>query len=122
LTSPTPTIFQALGAEDGITNAVNQFYERVVADPELAPYFKDVDMISLRRHQTAMLIAATGGPQKYAGQDMAEAHQGLDITDAAFNKVVGHLGDTLQAVGADAQTIGAVVEALSPLRPAIVSA
>ena len=122
MTSSTPTLYQALGAEDGIRGAVDAFYERVVADPELAPYFADVDMISLRRHQTDMLVTATGGPRTYTGQDMAEAHSGLDITDGAFNKVVGHLGATLQAAGADEQTIGSVVEALSPLRSAIVSA
>ncbi len=61
-------------------------------------------MISLRRHQTDMLVTATGGPQQYTGQDMAEAHHGLNITDAAFDKVVGHLGATLEAAGADART------------------
>jgi hemoglobin len=122
VTSPTPTLYQALGAEAGIRSAVDVFYERVVADPDLAPYFSGVDMIALRRHQTDMLVTATGGPRVYTGQDMAEAHYGLDITNAAFDKVVGHLGATLQAAGADAQTIGSVVEALSPLRSAIVSA
>jgi hemoglobin len=53
---------------------------------------------------------------------MAEAHSGLDITDAAFDKVVGHLGATLEAAGAGPDSIGAVVAALSPLRSSIVSA
>lgn len=122
MTSPTQSLYQALGADDGIKNAVDAFYERVVADPDLAHYFSGVDMISLRRHQTDMLVAATGGPQQYTGQEMAEAHHGLDITDAAFDKVVGHLGATLQTAGASSESIGAVVDALSPLRPAIVSA
>jgi len=122
VTSPTPTLYETLGAEGGIRKAVGDFYTRVVADPDLADYFDGVDMVSLRRHQTDMLVAATGGPQRYTGQDMAEAHGGLQITDAAFDKVVGHLGATLTAAGAGDDTIGAVVAALSPLRPAIVSA
>lgn len=122
MTSSTSTLYETLGAEDGIRGAVDAFYERVIADPDLAPYFDGIDLISLRRHQTDMLVTATGGPRTYTGQDMAEAHEGLNITDEAFNKVVGHLGATLEAAGADAQTIGKVVEALSPLRSAIVTA
>ena len=122
MSSTAPSLSESLGECDAIRGAVNAFYERVVADPDLAPYFEGVDMISLRRHQTDMLVTATGGPQQYTGQDMAEAHSGLDITDAAFDTVVGHLGATLEAAGAGADSIGAVVAALSPLRSSIVSA
>ena len=112
MTSPTPTLYEALGAEGGIRDAVDAFYARVVADIDLADFFAGVDM----------LVSATGGPRQYTGQDMAEAHRGLNITDAAFDKVVGHLGATLAAAGADDDSIGAVVAALSPLRSSIVSA
>jgi hemoglobin len=121
-TSSTSPLYEALGGEDGIRGAVQGFYERVLADPDLAPYFAGVDMESLQRHQTDMLVTATGGPRQYNGQDMAEAHSGLDITEDAFDKVVGHLGATLKAAGADDDSIGAVVAALSPLRSSIVSA
>lgn len=122
MTISSPTLYESLGAEDGIGAAVSAFYERVLADPELAGYFEGVDMFTLRRHQTDMLVTATGGPQQYTGQDMAEAHEGLQITDAAFDKVVGHLGATLVAAGASDDAIAAVVAALSPLRSSIVSA
>jgi hemoglobin len=94
----------------------------VVADPELAGYFDGIDMPRLRRHQVEMLVSATGGPLEYSGRDMAVAHHGLNITDAAFDKVVGHLGATLASAGADDDSIGAVVAALAPLRSSIVSA
>ena len=122
MTISTPTLYETLGAEDGIRTAVTAFYERVLADPDLVGYFEGVDMHSLRRHQTDMLVTATGGPRQYTGQDMAEAHHGLEITDAAFDKVVGHLGATLVAAGAGDDSIAAVVAALSPLRSSIVSA
>lgn len=122
MTISTPTLYESLGEVDGIRAAVDAFYERVLADPELAGYFQDVDMNSLRRHQTDMLVTATGGPRQYTGQDMAEAHDGLNITSAAFDRVVGHLGATLVAAGAGDDSIAAVVAALSPLRSSIVSA
>jgi hemoglobin len=122
VTISTPTLYESLGEVDGIRAAVDAFYERVLADPELAGYFQDVDMNTLRRHQTDMLVTATGGPRQYTGQDMAEAHDGLNITSAAFDRVVGHLGATLVAAGAGEDAIAAVVAALSPLRSSIVSA
>ena len=117
----TPTLYEALGAETGIRAAVDQFYERVVADPRLAAYFQGVDMIGLRRHQVAMLSAATGGPKSYTGQEMAAAHAARAIDNAAFDRVVGHLQDTLVSLGVDEQTIAAVLGALSPLRSDIVT-
>jgi len=122
LKSSTSTLYDALGAEGGIRDAVDAFYRRVMADPELAGFFAGIDMPRLRRHQVDMLVSATGGPRQYTGKDMSAAHHGLNITDAAFNKVVGHLRATLASAGADDDSIAAVVEALAPLRSSIVSA
>ena len=122
MTSSTTTLYEKLGAEKGIAGAVDVFYERVTSDPTLAGYFAGVDMAALRRHQAAMLSAAAGGPRPYGGRSMAEAHGSLAITDSAFDAVVGHLGATLASAGASEETIGAVVDALAPLRSSIVTA
>jgi len=117
----TPTLYETLGAETGIRTAVDQFYDRVVADPRLAGYFVGVDMVGLRRHQVGMLSAATGGPKDYTGAEMAVAHAGRDIDNDAFDRVVGHLRDTLVSLGVQEQTITTVLGALSPLRSDIVT-
>ncbi len=122
MTSSTTTLYEKLGADEGIAGAVDGFYERVTSDPTLAAYFAGVDMAALRRHQSAMLSAAAGGPRPYAGRGMADAHGALAITDTAFDAVVGHLGATLTAAGASDETITAVVAALAPLRSSIVTA
>ena len=122
MTDAEPTLYETLGAEVGIRAAVEEFYDRVLTDPLLASYFGGVDMAALRRHQTEMLSAATGGPRRYNGPDMASAHSGLDVTDEAFDRVVGHLDAALVELGADDATIRSVLGALSPLRSAIVTA
>jgi hemoglobin len=122
VTETAASAYHSLGAETGLRSAVDDFYDRVQADPSLAPYFTGVDMATLKRHQVAMLSAATGGPQKYTGRDMASAHAGLAITDEAFDRVVGHLNATLVESGADDSTIRAVLGALAPLRASIVTA
>ena len=122
MTDPTSSVYESLGAEVGIRKVVDEFYDRVVADPYLAGYFSEVDMTALRRHQVDMLSAATGGPHQYTGKDMTAAHAGLQINGGAFDRVVGHLMATLTALGAPDDAITSVVAALGPLRPAIVTA
>ena len=116
------SIFERLGQEQGIRAAVDDFYERVVGDPELADYFEDVDLRKLRAHQTALLVQVTGGPAVYSGRDLAVAHERLGITPEDFDRVVGHLVATLTSFGVSAEDIGSIGEALGAHRDEIVTA
>jgi hemoglobin len=116
------SLYERLGKEAGIRTAVADFYVRVVSDPQLAPYFAGVDLPRLRRHQTALLVQVTGGPVEYSGRDLAAGHAGLDITPAAFDRVVGHLVATLTALGVSDDDIGEVGAALTAHRDDIVTA
>lgn len=116
------SLFERLGQEAGIRTAVDDFYVRVVADPQLAPHFEGIDLPRLRRHQTALLSQVTGGPVEYSGRDLATGHAGLGITPEDFDRVVGHLVGTLTALGVSAEDIGAVGGALTAHRDDIVTA
>lgn len=121
MTATRQSIYDTLGAEVGIRRVVDDFYERLTADPDLTKYFDGADMPVLRRHQVAMLSAATGGPNRYTGRDMASAHADLNITGEHFDRVVSHLVDTLADFAVDRETIAQVGAVLAPLRPIIVS-
>jgi hemoglobin len=71
------TIFDSIGGASSVNAAVDQFYLRVLDDPELKHYFAGVDMGKLKSHQRAFIAAAIGGPEIYSGRDMAAAHEGL---------------------------------------------
>ena len=114
------SIYEQLGREQGIGAAVQEFYERVVADPQLAPYFAGTDMTTLRRHQTALLVQVTGGPVRYEGRDLVQAHAGLGISPDDFDRVVVHLAGTLTDLGVDAAVVEQVGAALGAHREAIV--
>ena len=116
------TLYERLGQEVGIRAAVDDFYRRVVADPELAPWFEGVDLPQLRRHQAALLVQVTGGPVEYSGRELAAGHAGLGISSADFDRVVGHLVATLTALGVSEQDIAEVGAALSAHRDDIVTA
>jgi hemoglobin len=114
------SIYDEIGGREGVAVAVDTFYEHVMADDVLAPYFGETDMARQKRHLRAFLAAAVGGPARYEGRDMGAAHAGLAITDAAFDRVVGHLVTTLTELGVAPATIGAIGDALTPLRTRIV--
>jgi hemoglobin len=118
----TTTIYDAIGGPAAVGAAVTQFYERVLADPGLAPFFAGTDMTRLQSHQRAFIAAALGGPQLYAGRSMSAAHAGREIPDTAFDAVVGHLGATLIDLGVPAETVGVIASRLAPLRGEIVCA
>ena len=40
--------------------------------------------------------AASGGPLKYSGKDLATIHKGMKITDAEFDALMGHIIETLK--------------------------
>jgi len=114
------SLYEKLGEEVAIAKVVDDFYERVLADESLAPFFDGVDMPSLRRHQVAFLGAATGGPKAYTGPDLAAAHAGRAIKDEHFDRVVGHLVAALTSVGVAPDVVDEAVTALAPLRGTIV--
>jgi hemoglobin len=116
------SIFDSIGGRPAVGAAVDDFYPRLLADPELAGYFAGVDMAKLKAHQRSFIAAAIGGPEIYGGRDMAAAHRHLAITDADFDAVVGHLVATLDGLGVPAATIEAIGGKLAPLRADIVTA
>jgi hemoglobin len=115
------SIYQTLGREQGVRAAVDDFYRRVLADPQLASYFDGVDMARLRGHQARLLVQVTGGPAGYRGRDLAAAHEALGITPADFERVVEHLATTLADLGVDEGTVGQVGTALAAYRDDIVT-
>jgi hemoglobin len=116
------SIYDSIGGAPAVEAAVDSFYKRLLADPELSPFFAGVDMASLKTHQRAFIAAAIGGPDIYAGRDMAAAHSGLNIAGGDFDAVVGHLVDALAELGVPADTIGQIGGKLAPLRSDIVTA
>lgn len=116
------SIYDSIGGAGAVRAAVDDFYARVLADGQLAPFFTETDLNRLKAHQRAFIAAAIGGPEIYQGRDMASAHADLGIADSDFDAVVGHLVDTLSGLGVPEETIGQIGSVLAPLRSDIVTA
>ena len=116
-TARAVTDYEAVGGGAAVSAVVNDFYDRVLGDAQLAPYFEDVDMARLKRHQVLLVTKVLGGPDNYTGRPLDEAHEGLGITSDDFNAVVGHLASAMKDAGVPDDIIGragAVVVATEP--------
>ena len=116
------TLFERLGGKDGIEAVVDEFYDRVVADDQVAHYFEDVDMQQQRAHQAQFISSVAGGPVEYSGDDMKTAHEHLGITPSEFEAIAGHLEDALVAFDVDEDDRQAVLEAVASYQDDIVTA
>ncbi len=121
-TSRTLTLYEELGGAESIAVAVDQFYDRVLSDMDLAPSFIGVDIDQLRRFQRQFLAKATGGPDEYQGRSMADSHRDLMITMYQFQRVGMHLKETLEELGVPSRLVNAVMAAIEPLNKDIVTA
>ena len=115
-----PTHYDRVGGRPAITAVVEQFYARVLADDELAPYFTGADVEAVKRHQVLLLSQVLGGPSEYDGRELGAAHQGLGITSEHYDKVVGHLVAVLTEAGADDEVIAAAGGVVASVKDDIV--
>ncbi|MBO0821228.1 MAG: group 1 truncated hemoglobin [Nocardiopsaceae bacterium] len=117
---PSQSMYDEIGGKAAVTAVVDDFYNRLLADPSLANYFSGKDMKALKKHQRALVTVALGGSDTYTGQMMGPAHAGLNITGPAFDSVLEHLKASLASKGVAEDTIGKIVAILEPLRGDVV--
>jgi len=115
------SIFDRIGGAEAVAAVIDDFYDRVLADPGLSGYFTSTDMQRLKAHQRSFVAAALGGPQEYRGKTMSEAHAGLGITPGQFDAVVAHLVESLRKHEVPEGIIATIGTALAPLKPQVVS-
>ncbi len=109
------SVYDLLGGDrQAMRSVTSSFYQRVLADDMLGPYFTGVDMDRQSVMLAEFLALAFGGPHAYAGRDLRTAHEGLPgLTDVHFDRVVAYLADALRQYGVadgDVATVGAVAE------------
>ncbi len=96
------SLYERLGGRDAVTAAVGLFYQKLMADETIAPFFDDIDMPGQIKKQIAFMTMAFGGPHGYEGRDLRTAHAKLvarGLGEAHFNAVAGHLSATLRELG-----------------------
>jgi len=103
------TLFERVGGERAIAELIHDFYDRVLADPELKPFFEHSSIDKLRRMQREFFSAALDGPIAYTGRPLSHVHHGRGITKHHFALYVNHLLDTLRDCGINDQDVADII-------------
>ncbi len=103
------TLFERVGGEQAIAELIHDFYDRVLADPELKPFFKHTSIDKLRRMQREFFSAALDGPITYTGRPLNHVHYGRGITKHHFALYVNHLLNTLRDCGINDQDVNDII-------------
>ena len=90
-------LFAALGGQPGIARLVDDLVPRLAADARIGPSFKDTNLRELNKQLGDQFCVVAGGPCRYEGGSMKEAHAGLRIDKADFNRLVELLQDAMDA-------------------------
>lgn len=119
MSSPTrPSTPEALFDRVGdrtVAEIVDHFYERVLCDPMLEPYFAQAPTGHIRAMQRELFTIALGGPGTYSGLGIHDAHAELGITPLHFSRYMEHLTTTLHRMNVDADVVDALLGRLALL-------
>src|SRR5262245_22891874 len=94
-------LFDRLGGVYNIATVVDDFIERLLVNDTLNgnPAIRDartrVPKAGLKFHVTALVCEVTGGPCKYSGRSMKDAHAQLNINEAQWQAMVADFRKTL---------------------------
>jgi hemoglobin len=78
------TIFERNGGFATVRKIVSTFYDYVLDDVVMAPYFTGVDMRRQIDHQSKFISAVMGGPGSFTDDHLQRVHASLGITHEAF--------------------------------------
>ena len=119
--APGPSLYQRLGGMDAIRAVVADFDARVDADPRISAFFRGIDEADFRAKLADQLCEATGGPCRYTGRSMREAHAELEVANADFDALVEDLVASLDHFHVGAREKQELLAILGPMRKEIVT-
>lgn len=119
------TLYKSLGGKKAITAVVDEFVGRVAGDSRINAFFKQTAsdpqrLAAFKMKLVDQICEASGGPCKYTGKSMKDAHAGMGITSADFNALVEDLAGALDKFKVKEADKNALLGVLGPMKPEIV--
>jgi hemoglobin len=114
------SLYQRLGGRAAITAVVNDFVGNVARDKRINRFFANTDIPRLKRLLVQQICAGSGGPCRYEGRSMREAHRGLGIRNADFDALVEDLVRSLNKFRVPRREQQELLALLGPMRRDIV--
>lgn len=115
------TLFERLGGSDSVRATVNEFHERLQGDDELRPFFKyDPKLARFAKMHQLQILRLIFSTDRDIPAFIADKHRHLfsqtGLCEHHFDRMSGHLLDSLYALGYDANLINEAKAKILPLR------
>lgn len=114
------TIYEKYGGFSKVSKIVLSFYDTLLDNDELGPFFDEVDMSRIVDHQTKFIASLLGGPAAYTDKQLQQLHSHLEVSDAHFDELETVLRGTLLDHGMAPDDVEVVVAEFGKRRPLIV--
>jgi len=114
------SLYERLGGINAITAVVENFRDRVAGDTRINQKFAQTDLGRLRKMLIDQVCEAAGGPCRYTGRSMKDAHKGMKVTSGEFDALVQDLVATLNQFKVGNKEQDEVLSVLGPLKTDIV--
>ncbi len=103
------SLYEKLGGQQKVQDMLQVFYQRVLMDADLAPFFERSDINKLIAMQQEFFSIALGGPVEYPSRRLIAAHHGRGIARKHFTRFCEHLIATLEENGVDSKDIDRIL-------------
>ena len=120
------SLYDRIGGQAALTKVVDDFVARAAANPKVnftrngTWNASDAAVKTLKMHLVNFLGSAFGGPQKYTGRSMKEAHKGMAITQAEFDALAADLKAVLDANKVPSAEVNEILKIAASTAPDIV--
>ena len=118
---PDDSLYQAFGGQPGLEKLMADFVPRLKADPRIGAFFKETNLQELQKQLTDQLCVVSGGPCKYEGAGMSDAHADHEIRKGDFNALVEVLQVSMDAQGIPFPAQNRMLARLAPMHRDIVN-
>ncbi|MEM7113209.1 MAG: group 1 truncated hemoglobin [Chloroflexota bacterium] len=116
------TLYERLGGVYAIAAVVDDFVDRIMADPileanpHIAEAHKRITGAGFKYLVTEFVCEVAGGPQKYTGRSMYDSHVHLKMTNAEWDAFVHDFQQSLFKFEVPAQERSELLAAVGPLK------
>ena len=114
------SLYQRLGGKPAITAVVDDFVGNVARDNRINKFFGNTDIRRLKRLLVQQICAGSGGPCRYEGRSMREAHRGLGVRNQDFDALVQDLVKSLNKFSVPPREQQDLLALLGPMRKDVV--
>jgi hemoglobin len=116
----TVSLYDKLGGFSFVRKLVSSFYDRLLDEDTLSPFFENTEMSALVDHQTKFWATALGGPASYTPEQLRAIHQSMEIEAHHFDLVLELVEEVLEDHDVGDEDVSTIIQAFEGYRVVII--